>query len=144
MDNSRHMLEQPFMRAIANKHHILVGLAVGSQIRPAFGHDGTETVNLYSLHDYLGDPLWIVKYNATESDVYRWRSTLDEISKFRRWLVIRWISEEEAADVNVGWPLYWFRHKRRRPAVCEGDLECIRKTWAIEHGYLLEIECGTP
>jgi hypothetical protein len=44
----------------------------------------------------------------------------------------------------VARPVKGFWYKSRRPAVSHGDAQCVRKTRAIEHSHLLQVQRLTP
>ena len=94
------LLEQPFVGTIVKVEDVLAPRSP-AYLTPATGDDGTNTADLESFQQDIGEPSRIVDDDTTEADVDWTRSGSKEVFKFRRRRIRRRFPKEEATHIFI-------------------------------------------
>ena len=72
-----------------------------TQLTPTTGDNRSCLASSNRFDQNIGQRLWVINNNATETNIYRWWTTSQEIVQFRIRGIIWFFSEEETAHVLI-------------------------------------------
>ena len=87
------------MWTIAKVERLVIRFLTIARLAPTPRYDRTNTSDPDGFENYVRQILWILNYNATKADVYRWRACIEECVEVCRCFIRWWLAEEKPTDV---------------------------------------------